>query len=154
MSIRYHIKGEPTKEYRAYYNMLHRVFPGDEATQEYVRGTSYENIEIDQVFLGSGGFETFLSEIGKAPDPTFVVDRINNEKGYIRGNIRWSSRRTSSLNRRMANMITAFGKTQNLADWARETGLHHMTIYRRIDLLGWSIEDALTLPRYSRYKRR
>lgn len=37
------------------------------------------------------------------------------------------------------------GRTMTLAQWARETGIQHSTILRRIRL-GWSIADALTTP--------
>lgn len=46
-----------------------------------------------------------------------------------------------------ARFITFRGKTQRLAEWAREVGIHEATIATRIDNLGWSIQAALTTPK-------
>lgn len=43
-----------------------------------------------------------------------------------------------------SRMITAFGKTQSIMEWARETGISRSTIASRLDRWGWSVEDALT----------
>lgn len=153
MKPRAKIDGVFTKEYVAYHSMLRRVAPLSLLDKQRVKGTRYEYLEIEFDFLGEKGFEAFYKEVGPAPGPEFMLDRENNNKGYLRGNLRWVSKRTSNLNRGSAFMITAFGKTQNLSDWASETGIHRATITRRINLLGWSVEDALTLPSHSRYKR-
>lgn len=46
---------------------------------------------------------------------------------------------------RKERLITAFGKTQRLSDWAREYGVHFQTISMRLDR-GWDAEDAITAP--------
>lgn len=39
---------------------------------------------------------------------------------------------------------TAFGKTQRLSDWSRESGIELHTIKYRIHKYGWSVERAVT----------
>lgn len=44
-----------------------------------------------------------------------------------------------------ARELSFGGKTQGVADWARETGISVWTLYRRLDRR-WSVEDVLTKP--------
>lgn len=43
-------------------------------------------------------------------------------------------------------LITHDGRTQSLADWAREAGLKPSTLTRRLNRLGWSFQRAITEP--------
>jgi hypothetical protein len=43
-------------------------------------------------------------------------------------------------------LITHGGRTQTLAEWAREAGLKPGTVTRRLNKLGWSIQRALSEP--------
>lgn len=45
-------------------------------------------------------FEAFLVEIGPRPTAQHVLDRINNDQGYVPGNIRWVTKSVSQINRR------------------------------------------------------
>lgn len=45
-------------------------------------------------------FEAFLAHIGPKPDPELSIDRIDNNRGYEPGNVRWADRSTQSRNRR------------------------------------------------------
>lgn len=51
-------------------------------------------------------------------------------------------------------MITFGNETKPLCEWSRDTGLHYMTIYSRIDRLGWSVEQALFTPPHSKPRER
>lgn len=56
-------------------------------------------------------FEAFLSEIGKYPNDgiKYTVDRIDNDKGYIVGNIRWATLEQQVRNRgKFRNNTTGF----------------------------------------------
>ena len=44
-------------------------------------------------------------------------------------------------NKRNNRVITYDGRTQILAQWARELGIHHATIRNRL-LKGWSVKEA------------
>ena len=45
-------------------------------------------------------FQAFLDHIGLKPDPSYVLDRIDNDGHYAPGNVRWTTRSVSSSNRR------------------------------------------------------
>jgi hypothetical protein len=44
-------------------------------------------------------FTRFLKDMGKRPEG-MTLDRIDNEKGYEPGNVRWADATTQSQNRR------------------------------------------------------
>lgn len=94
-------------------------------------------------------FENFLADMGEKPTPTHSIERIDNDKGYSPENCKWATRTEQSNNRRFNRLITFNGKTQSLSLWAREQRMTYPTLHQRL-MLGWSIERALTAPRYAR----
>lgn len=72
------------------------------------------------------------------------LDRKNNNKGYYPDNCHWVSPSDNAYNKRNTRMITYKGKTQNLRDWAKETGISKYILADRIYKYGWNIDRALT----------
>lgn len=68
-------------------------------------------------------YEDIICEIGDRPSAAHSLDRINNEKGYEPGNMRWATKKEQARNRRTNRLFTFHGKTQCLAAWAEEAGL-------------------------------
>lgn len=54
-------------------------------------------------------------------------------------------RRVLTKRRNQPRILTMNGKTMDVEGWARVTGIKSKTIYERLRL-GWSVEDALTMP--------
>ena len=46
------------------------------------------------------GFLNFLDDMGNKPDPTYTLDRINNDGNYEPKNCKWSSRSEQQRNKR------------------------------------------------------
>ncbi len=95
-------------------------------------------------------FENFLADMGERPEGT-TLDRINNDGNYEPSNCRWASSSQQNKNQKRSVLLTAFGKTQNLVDWAREYGLPKETLWKRVRKDGMPLEKALALP-FRRYK--
>ncbi len=90
-------------------------------------------------------FKAFLEHIGPRPTGRYSVDRIDNDRGYEPGNVRWATDETQNRNQRRRPKLIAFGQNLTPAEWAEKTGLPVNAINMR-RRLGWSVERILTTP--------
>jgi hypothetical protein len=126
-------------EYRTWRNIISRT-TNPNATQY----DEYRKIGVADIFKNS--FEAFYKEVGPKPSPEYSIERINNNKSYEPGNIKWGTRIEQNNNSRRNIVITFRGKTQTLAQWTQELGLPYEKIRERIKKLNWSVEKAFTTP--------
>ena len=90
-------------------------------------------------------FENFYADMGECP-AGLTLDRKDSLGHYEPGNCRWVTQAIQQNNRGNNRRLTFGGKTMTLMEWSRETGLPREVIAKRLDLLGWPIEEALTKP--------
>lgn len=81
---------------------------------------------------------------GYADDLT--IDRIENNGNYEPSNCRWVDRFEQMSNTRSNRNIEYKGKTQTLAQWARELNFPYYILDGRINNYGWSVEKAFETP--------
>ena len=81
-----------------------------------------------------------------APKGECTIDRIDNNKGYLPDNCKWVTIGENLNNKRNCRMFTHNGKTQSLADWAREFGMDYNAFLSRMYRNGYDFEQAI-LPR-------
>jgi hypothetical protein len=62
------------------------------------------------------------------------------------GNCRWATSRQQARNRRNNRQITFNGETLCLAEWAERIGIKSNALQARLNVYGYTVEEALTLP--------
>lgn len=87
-------------------------------------------------------FEAFLSDMGEPPEGQ-TLGRIDNDGMYEPENSRWETHKQQTRNRRSSRLLTAFGATKTLVEWAESAGIRADTISYRLRS-GWAVEEALT----------
>lgn len=90
-------------------------------------------------------FEAFLEDVGERPDEC-TLDRLDSDRDYEPGNVRWATALQQARNRSNNVNITFQGKTMCISAWAEELGLPRKTVEKRINYYGMSVEEALTRP--------
>jgi len=87
--------GALTPEYLAWENAKDRTTnPNDPAWRHY----GGRGITMADEWLHD--FAAFFAHIGPKPDPSLTLDRIDNDRGYEPGNVRWATRVQQRANRR------------------------------------------------------
>lgn len=89
-------------------------------------------------------YEAFLADMGTPPSISHQIDRQDNQGNYEPGNCKWVTRTENGRNKRNNNVITAFGETKTLSEWAAKTGVMRETIAMRLSR-GYSPEKALQI---------
>ncbi len=90
-------------------------------------------------------FANFYADMGPCPKG-HTLERKDNNGPYSKENCKWETMVVQLNNKRNNHLVTAFGRTQTIAQWAAETGIPWTNIRNRIDRLGWSPEAALKEP--------
>lgn len=81
-----------------------------------------------------------------APKGQCTIDRINNDKGYSPDNCKWVTIGENLNNKSTCRMFTHNGKTQSIANWARELGMDYNALFARMRRNGFDFEQAI-IPR-------
>jgi len=90
-------------------------------------------------------FEAFLADVGPKPAQGYSINRIDNEKHYEPGNLRWDDKHTQNRNRRNNHVLTYNGESLCIAEWAERMNIPSRRLQSRI-ANGWSVEKALLTP--------
>lgn len=162
-----HLRYTFPAEYNALKNAIHRCHNEKSGSfPDYgARG-----IAVADQWRTVHGFALFIDHLGPRPGRGYSLDRIDNNKGYMPGNVRWTDRKTQQNNRRavsqpvkdygwgigltkptktgrgygprLSPLIPYQGRVQTLIEWARELGVQPATIRFRLSR-GLSPEEAL-----------
>lgn len=94
-------------------------------------------------------FEVFRRDVGDRPSASHTLDRRDNNGNYEPGNVRWATAQEQARNRRTSLMVTAWGETKTLAEWAEDPrcAVAYATLQYRIARAPVSAEDAISLSR-------
>lgn len=127
--------------YRSWQAMIQRCY--DSKIPHYKR---YGAIGIIVCDRWKNSFLNFLEDMGERPDGK-TLDRINSSGNYELNNCRWLTYKQQGNNRRGNLILEAFGKKQTLQQWSDEYKVNRSKLRKRIFILNWEIEKALTYKR-------
>ena len=84
------------------------------------------------------------------------IDRINNNGDYEPLNCRFITRKDNNKNKRSNRLLTAFGETKCLVDWADDIRclVKKGTLSRRINTMKWTHEKSITTPNLKPRKKK
>ena len=136
-----------TPEYRIWQTMIRRCI---DPKQSSYKNYGARGITVCDRWRQS--FVAFLEDVGRRPYPKATIDRIDNDRGYEPGNVRWASRIEQMRNCRTSRLITFQGRTETVLQWSVITGIPYKTIYNRLNK-GLPPEEALKAD-YSRIRRK
>lgn len=91
-------------------------------------------------------FENFYADMGDRPPGGYSLGRIDNNKGYSPGNVRWEIKEQQYANTSQNRKITHAGKTLTISQWSRTLGITPVAIAARIER-GMPAGEAVTKPR-------
>lgn len=90
--------------------------------------------------------EYILLELLRLPKPWESLDRIDNDKGYEPGNLRWATAKDQGRNRSTNRIVTIEGKEMTIAEAAEVYGaVCYSQVLKRLGQ-GWSLWEALKTP--------
>ena len=142
------LRNSPKSKHGMYNTTLYRV---------WIRMRSRCYNENDKAYQWYGGrglkvssewddFRTFYKDMGDEPTKLHTLERIDNNIGYSKENCKWATMSEQGNNRRSNVNITYNGRTQTISTWAKDIGVSHSTMSKRIKR--WALKDALTKPKY------
>lgn len=89
-----------------------------------VFGSWVDNYEVFEKYI--------LDALGDRPTGRHQLDRINNDGNYEPGNLKWSTIGENNRNKSTCKLITLFGETKTLSEWAEISGIKIGTLSARL----------------------
>lgn len=106
------VNGKMTTEYQTWCNIKGRTTnPNIKAYKDY----GERGIKMCSEWLNS--FEIFFADMGNRPSNRHTIDRIDNSKGYLKSNCKWSDRHHQNANRRNNNETVGVSFDKRSKKW-------------------------------------
>lgn len=93
-------------------------------------------------------FENFYADVSILPhfgEEGYSLDRIDADRDYEPGNVRWATQREQCNNQRSNHIIEYNGESHTIAEWSMILGFPRYLIGNRLRK-GWTEERALSTP--------
>lgn len=90
-------------------------------------------------------FNNFYADMGNLPFKGASIDRKNNHGPYSPDNCKWATKKEQARSTRTNRLLTLYGETRCVNEWAEIAGLKPITLHMRLRK-GWPIDGALLRP--------
>jgi|SRR6478609_1277620 len=90
-------------------------------------------------------FKNFYKDMGKKPDKSYSLERIDVNGDYYLENCKWATRKEQDRNKRNTIFLSFNKEKWILVDLAKKFNIHQQTLKSRIDR-GMSPEEAIYTP--------
>lgn len=135
---------------------------------EHMRGRCYSlkdhkfehyggrGIGVCDRWRGRGGFRNFLEDMGPRPSLSHSIERRDVNGDYTPENCSWATLSEQNRNTRVTIYIDHDGDRVKFVDLMDGLGFdksERQRIYGRVFQMGWSLDDALSIP-IKRYKKK
>ena len=91
--------------------------------------------------------EIFAQYIGEPPHPSYVMDRIDNDKNYEPGNIHWVTQSENARNTSRNKIFLWKGKKRTLMEISEKTGINYITLWTRLFKNKMDLNTAISFKR-------
>jgi hypothetical protein len=114
-------------------------------SRDHERYPTYVDREVHPEWEDFEAFRDYVNDhLGTRPDG-MSLDRKDNAKGYVPGNLRWATRIQQVRNRKSNVIITVGDISRCLTEWAEVTGIPAHVIHSR-RRAGWTDQLAVAVP--------
>lgn len=140
-------KGPQPRLYSVWAGMKRRCFNLNDSGYVNYGG---RGITVCAEWMSFDPFRKWALSNGYRDDLT--IERNDNDGNYTPGNCRWATKSEQNSNSRHCRFLTHKGQTRTIAQWAEVVGMNRDTLRNRLNR-GWAIDQALTAPVESKFKR-
>lgn len=133
-----------SKEYRTWQAMRTRCTNENRDNYSHYGG---RGITVCDRWMDS--FEAFYSDMGPAPSEDHTIERNDGNGHYGPGNCRWATQKEQMRNTSRSVFVNWQGRSITLVELSETVDVSYDLLQARI-ARGWSVEDAVSRPRYYR----
>lgn len=90
-------------------------------------------------------FKSFFLDMGSRPTPEHTIERKNNDGNYDPDNCVWATKKEQNRNKRNTLFVEYDGERIKLIELMERFSISYANVVSRLRI-GWSIDDALTIP--------
>lgn len=139
-------KGRNKRLYSVLLRMKDRCY---DPVSPYYHNYGGRGIKVCEEWLGDNGIDNFEKwALSHGYTEGLTIERINNNADYSPDNCKWATMKEQSNNKRNNVRIEIDGKSQTLTQWCEQYDVPYSRVRVRVQKMGWSLEEALTTPKY------